>query len=56
MKRAARSKAAKAEPLPREVKPMLTTLVEAPFDDPRWLFEVKWDGYRAIADDRARRR
>ncbi len=42
-------KAAKAEPLPREVKPMLTTLVEAPFDDPRWLFEVKWDGYRAIA-------
>jgi ATP-dependent DNA ligase len=21
----------------------------APFDDPRWLFEVKWDGVRAIA-------
>ena len=20
-----------------------------PFDDPEWLFEIKWDGYRAIA-------
>lgn len=49
VKRAARAKAGKADPLPREIKPMLTTLVEAPFDDPRWLFEVKWDGYRAIA-------
>jgi bifunctional non-homologous end joining protein LigD len=23
--------------------------VERPFDDPNWLFEIKWDGYRAIA-------
>ena len=28
---------------------MLTTLVDEPFDDERWLFELKWDGYRAIA-------
>jgi len=28
---------------------MLATLVDAPFDDPAWLFEVKWDGFRAIA-------
>ena len=28
---------------------MLATLVDEPFDDPGWLFEVKWDGYRAIA-------
>jgi bifunctional non-homologous end joining protein LigD len=35
--------------LPRRVKPMLTTLVDKPFDDKDWLFEVKWDGYRAIA-------
>ncbi|HEY4441791.1 MAG TPA: DNA polymerase ligase N-terminal domain-containing protein, partial [Candidatus Elarobacter sp.] len=48
VKRAARAKAAKADPLPRDAKPMLTTLVDAPFDDPRWLFEVKWDGYRAL--------
>jgi bifunctional non-homologous end joining protein LigD len=27
---------------------MLATLVDAPFDDPDWLFEIKWDGYRAI--------
>jgi len=30
-------------------KPMLTTLVSEPFDDAGWLFETKWDGYRAIA-------
>ncbi len=28
---------------------MLATLVDAPFDDPDWLFEIKWDGVRAIA-------
>ncbi|WP_246269349.1 DNA ligase D [Chitinophaga oryzae] len=28
---------------------MLATLVDAPFDDAGWLFETKWDGYRAIA-------
>jgi bifunctional non-homologous end joining protein LigD len=31
---------------------MLATLTEAPFDDPDWIFEVKWDGYRAIAECR----
>jgi bifunctional non-homologous end joining protein LigD len=50
IKAAARKKAAaKADPLPVDIKPMLTTLVDAPFDDERWLFELKWDGYRAIA-------
>jgi bifunctional non-homologous end joining protein LigD len=28
---------------------MKATLVDEPFDEPGWLFEVKWDGYRAIA-------
>ena len=28
---------------------MLATLVDKPFDDDNWLFEIKWDGYRAIA-------
>jgi bifunctional non-homologous end joining protein LigD len=46
-KAAARAKVRK-DPLPRDVAPMLTTLVDAPFDDDRWLFELKWDGYRAI--------
>lgn len=31
------------------VKPMLATLVDEPFDGEDWLFEIKWDGYRAIA-------
>jgi bifunctional non-homologous end joining protein LigD len=31
---------------PRFVPPMLATLVGAPFDDPDWMFEVKWDGFR----------
>ena len=48
VKRAAR-RAVAADPIPRNITPMLTTLVDEPFDDPRWLFELKWDGYRAIA-------
>jgi bifunctional non-homologous end joining protein LigD len=35
--------------IPVQVKPMLATLVDKPFDDPEWIFEVKWDGYRAVA-------
>jgi bifunctional non-homologous end joining protein LigD len=35
--------------MPREIHPMLATLVEEAFDDPQWLYEVKWDGYRAVA-------
>jgi bifunctional non-homologous end joining protein LigD len=38
-----------AEPLPLISQPMLATAVDAPFDDPNWLFELKWDGYRALA-------
>jgi bifunctional non-homologous end joining protein LigD len=28
---------------------MLATAVDEPFDDRKWLFELKWDGYRALA-------
>ena len=28
---------------------MLATLSDRPFDDPDWLFEIKWDGYRVQA-------
>jgi bifunctional non-homologous end joining protein LigD len=31
------------------LKPMLATLVNKPVDDDDWLYEIKWDGYRAIA-------
>jgi len=36
-------------PMPTAIHPMLATSVDDPFDDPEWLFEIKWDGYRAIA-------
>ena len=38
----------KRDPLPRPKTLMLATLVDEPFDDPEWLFEIKWDGYRAL--------
>lgn len=34
---------------PSEVKPMFAKLVSEPFDREGWLFEIKWDGYRAIS-------
>jgi bifunctional non-homologous end joining protein LigD len=29
---------------------MLAKEIDKPFDDSKWLFEIKWDGYRAIAE------
>lgn len=29
---------------------MLAKETEAPFDDSQWIYEIKWDGYRAIAE------
>jgi bifunctional non-homologous end joining protein LigD len=37
------------KPMPTAVHPMLATSVEKPSDDPEWLFEIKWDGYRAVS-------
>ena len=34
--------------MPAVIKPMLATLVDRPFSDPKWLFETKWDGVRAV--------
>jgi bifunctional non-homologous end joining protein LigD len=33
-------------------KPMLATLAEEPFDDKRWVFETKWDGFRLMTEKR----
>jgi bifunctional non-homologous end joining protein LigD len=41
-------KAAPKSALPAKIKPMKATLVDEPFDEAGWLYEVKWDGYRAI--------
>lgn len=35
--------------MPTTIHPMLATSVDKPFDGPEWLFEIKWDGYRAVA-------
>ncbi|MBV8285052.1 MAG: non-homologous end-joining DNA ligase [Candidatus Eremiobacteraeota bacterium] len=47
---------ARRDPLPHLKSVMLATLVDAPFDDGAWLFEIKWDGYRAICtvDDKGK--
>ncbi|HUS19634.1 MAG TPA: non-homologous end-joining DNA ligase, partial [Terriglobales bacterium] len=42
-------KGAEKAAMPRAITPMLATLVDQPFNDPEWLFEVKLDGYRAVA-------
>ncbi|MDB5122710.1 MAG: ligD [Mucilaginibacter sp.] len=42
-------KSAPKSAIPKNIKPMKATLVDEPFDDPDWFYEVKWDGYRAIA-------
>ena len=35
--------------LPDRLSPMLATLVDKPFDNDDWQYEIKWDGYRTIA-------
>jgi len=45
-------KDAPVKPMPHAIEPMLATPVKKPFDHPDWIFEVKWDGYRAVAEIR----
>ncbi|HEY3974430.1 MAG TPA: non-homologous end-joining DNA ligase [Candidatus Sulfotelmatobacter sp.] len=35
--------------MPAKIHPMLAESIGEPFDGPEWVFEIKWDGYRAIA-------
>jgi len=37
-------------PMPQNIVPMLATLINEPFDSDDWIFEIKWDGYRAVAN------
>ena len=37
-----------SDPFPVTVQPMQPTLSREPFSNPDWIFELKWDGYRAI--------
>jgi bifunctional non-homologous end joining protein LigD len=43
---------APVKPMSHAIQPMLATLIKEPFDHPDWIFEVKWDGYRAVAEIR----
>ena len=36
----------------KKIKPMLATAIDKPFNNKEWVFEVKWDGVRAIAFER----
>jgi bifunctional non-homologous end joining protein LigD len=40
---------AEPRPMPTLIRPMLATAVAKAFDNPDWVFEIKWDGYRAVA-------
>lgn len=35
--------------IPKRLKPMLASAIAEPFNDADWQFEIKWDGYRALA-------
>jgi bifunctional non-homologous end joining protein LigD len=45
--RSVRSSNAKLE---KYITPMMAHTREDSFDDPDWIYEIKWDGYRAIAE------
>ena len=38
----------KRAPMPSKSEPMLATLTDRPFSGSDWLFEIKWDGVRAL--------
>jgi bifunctional non-homologous end joining protein LigD len=40
---------AEQKPMPTIIHPMLAIPTAKAFDNPDWLFEIKWDGYRAVA-------
>jgi bifunctional non-homologous end joining protein LigD len=40
---------AEQKAMPTVIHPMLAIPAAKAFDNPDWLFEIKWDGYRAIA-------
>jgi bifunctional non-homologous end joining protein LigD len=42
-------KGAAKRPMLTAIQPMLASIAEEPFDDPNWLFEIKWDGYRVVS-------
>ncbi len=37
-------------PMPTEITPMAAQLADEPFEKPDWLYEIKWDGFRGVAE------
>jgi bifunctional non-homologous end joining protein LigD len=46
------SEAPEKSKFPESISPMLATLADEPFNSEDWLYELKWDGYRALAQIR----
>jgi len=42
-------KKAESSAMPKSLEPMKALLAASPFDDDRWLFEIKWDGIRLLS-------
>ncbi len=40
----------KAKKLDQFIRPMLASVSKTAFDDPEWIYEIKWDGYRAVTE------
>jgi len=49
---AAQLPGARKAPWPSKIEPALATLIEKPFTDPGWIFELKWDGMRVLSSIR----
>lgn len=47
-----KEKSQEKEDMPKNIEPMLAHLAETSFDSQDWLFEIKWDGFRAISEIR----
>jgi len=43
------TKTGKKQPMPSAISPMLCTLTKEVPDDPEYLYEIKWDGYRILS-------
>jgi bifunctional non-homologous end joining protein LigD len=46
---------ARKSTLPNRLQPMLATLTDSAFDDPNWVFEDKFDGFRMVSEIRGGR-
>jgi bifunctional non-homologous end joining protein LigD len=49
VKKKPESQAGNKAPFPSGITPMLATLVDKAVDQEGWVYEVKWDGYRALS-------